>query len=111
MMRFITRIFWLALLIITGVMLAGFVTSNQNLITIILWPGTIMLRAEIWVFVLSTFGLGIITGAGVFWFQSLGLKARLWSKTKQISNLEARIEETEKQLDDKRASSGYEQQA
>ena len=111
MMRFITRIFWLALIIVTGVMLSGFVTSNQNLIAIILWPTTIMLRAEIWVFVLSAFGLGMITGAGIFWFQGLGLKARLWSKAKQISILQARIEETEKQLDDKHASGGYEQQA
>ena len=107
MMRFITRFCWLALLVTTGVMLAGFVTSNQGLITLSFWPVTIMVQAEIWIFVLSAFGLGMFTGASVFWFQSLGLKARLWSKAKQISELEARIEETEQQLDDKRLSGGY----
>ena len=107
MMRFITRICWLTLLATTGVLLAGFVTSNQALITIRFWPATIMVQAEIWTFVLSAFGLGMLTGAGVFWFQSLGLKMLLWSKAKQISELEARIEETEEQLDDKRLSADY----
>ena len=109
-MRFITRICWLALLVITGVMLSGFVTSNQALITIRFWPATIIVQAEIWIFVLSAFGLGMFTGAGFFWFQILALKARLWSKTKQLSELETRIEETEQQLNDKRLSGGYGQE-
>lgn len=100
-MRFINRICWLALLVISGVVLSGFVISNQVLIAVHFWPATIKVHAEIWVFVLSAFGLGIITGAAVFWFKSLGLKARLWSKAKYISELEARIDETEQQLDDK----------
>ena len=107
MMRFITRFCWLALLVITSVTLAGFVTSNQGLIKVSFWPATMMVQAEIWIFVLSAFGLGMLTGAGVFWFQTLGLKARLWSKAKQISELEARVEETEQQLNDKRLSGGY----
>ena len=107
MMRFITRLCWLALLVISGVMLAGFVTSNQELISIRFWPTHTIMRAEIWVFVLATFGLGIVTGAIIFWFQNLRLKARLWSKAKQISELEAHIEETEQQLDDKRLSRSY----
>ncbi len=106
-MRFINRMCWLALLIITGVMLAGFVTSNQNLVSIRFWPTRAIIHAEIWVFVLVTFGLGTITGATIFWFQNLSLKARLWSKAKQISELEAQIEETDQQLDDKRLSGGY----
>ncbi len=110
-MIFITRICWLALLVITSVMLAGFVTSNQDLISIRFWPTRNIMQAEIWVFVLATFGLGTITGAIIFWFQNLSLKARLWSKAKQISELEAHIEETEQQLDDKRLSGGYSQQA
>ena len=107
MMRLITRMCWLALLVITVVILAGFVTSNQGLISIRFWPAHAILRAEIWVFVLATFGLGTITGATIFWFQTLSLKARLWSKAKQISELEAHIEETEQQLDDKRISRSY----
>ena len=106
-MRLITRMCWLALLVITGIFLAGFVTSNQGLISIRFWPTHVIMRAEIWVFVLATFGLGTITGATIFWFQNLSLKARLWSKAKQLSELEARIEETEYQLDKKRSSSDY----
>ena len=109
MMRFITRICWLMLLVITGMMVAGFVTSNQGLITIRFWPGAIMLQAEIWIFMLSGFGFGVATGAGVFWFQNLGLKARLWSKAKKISELEARIKEADKQFDDERLTRGYSQ--
>ena len=111
MMRFITRMCWLTLLVITGVILAGFVTSNQDLISIRFWPTHAIFRAEIWVFVLATFGLGTITGATIFWFQTLSLKARLWSKAKQLSELEAHIEETEQQLSDKRSSGHYGHQA
>ena len=107
MMRFITRMCWLTLLVITGVILAGFVTSNQGLISIRFWPTRAIMRAEIWVFVLATFGLGTITGATIFWFQTLSLKARLWSKAKQLSELEAQIEETEQELNDQRSSSHY----
>ena len=107
MMRLITRMCWLTLLVITGVILAGFVTSNQGLISIRVWPTDAILRAEIWVFVLATFGLGTITGATIFWFQTLSLKARLWSKAKKLSELEAHIEETEQQLDDQHSSGQY----
>ena len=107
MMRFITRMCWLTLLVITGVILAGFVTTNQGLISIRFWPTHAIMRAEIWIFLLATFGLGTITGATIFWFQSLSLKARLWSKAKQLSELEAYIEETEQQLNDQRSSEHY----
>ena len=110
-MRFITRMCWLILLVITGVILAGFVTSNQGLISIRFWPTHAIMRAEIWIFLLATFGLGTITGATIFWFQNLSLKARLWSKAKRISDLEAQIEETEQQLDDKRLSGDYGKQS
>ena len=111
MMRLITRMCWLALLVITVVILAGFVTSNQGLISIRFWPTHAIMRAEIWVFMLATFGLGTITGATIFWFQTLSLKARLWSKAKQLSELEAHIEETEQQLNDQRSSDHYGHQA
>lgn len=107
MMRLIIRMCWLTLLVITGVILAGFVTSNQGLISIRFWPTHAILRAEIWVFVLATFGLGTITGATIFWFQTLSLKARLWSKAKQLSELEAYIEETEQQLNGQLSSDHY----
>ena len=106
-MRFIIRICWLGLTVITGVILAGFVTSNQTPISVHFWPTQTLMQAEIWVFVLGTFVLGIIVGALIFWLQSLSLKARLWSKAKYITALEARIEETEQQLDDKYLSGGY----
>ncbi len=111
MMRLISRMCWLTLLVITSVILAGFVTSNQGLISIRLWPTHAIMRAEIWVFVLATYGLGTITGATIFWFQTLSLKARLWSKAKQLSELEAHIEETEQELNYQRSSSHYGQQA
>ena len=110
-MSLITRMCWLTLLGITGVILAGFVTSNQDLISIRFWPTRAILRAEIWVFMLATFGLGTITGATIFWLQTLSLKARLWSKAKELSELEAHIEETEQQLSDQRPSGHYGHQA
>ena len=106
-MRFVTRMCWLVLLVVTGVMLAGFVTSNHDLIFIRFWPAHTVVRAEIWVFALATFGLGTITGATIFWFQNLSLRARLWSKAKQISELETHIEKTEQLLNDKRISGDY----
>ena len=110
-MRLITRMCWLTLLIITSVILAGFVTSNQSQISIRFWPTHAILHAEIWVFVLATFGLGTITGATIFWFQTLSLKARLWSKAKQLSELEAHIEEIEQQFNEQGSSCHYGHQA
>ena len=110
-MSLITRMCWLTLLVITGVILAGFVTSNQDLISIRFWPTHAILRAEIWVFMLATFGLGTITGATIFWLQTLSLKARLWSKAKKLSELEAQIEETEQQLNDQHLSGHFGHQA
>ena len=109
MMRFITRTFWLGLIVITGITIAGFVTSNHDLISIRFWPTQNIIQAEIWVFVLGSFGLGTITGATIFWLQSLSLKAHLWSKTKQISELEVRIEDSEQRLYDKYLSSDHSQ--
>ena len=106
-MRFITRMSWLALLVITGITVAGFVTLNQDLILIRFWPTYAIMQTEIWLFALATFGLGTITGATIFWFQNLSLKARLWSKAIKISELEAHIEEKEQQLDDNRSSGSY----
>ena len=111
MMRLIYRMCWLTLLVITGVILAGFVTSNQGLISIRFWPAHAILHVEIWVVVLATFGLGTITGAIIFWFQTLSLKARLWSKGKQLSELEAHIEETEQQLNNQLSSGNSSHQA
>ena len=111
MMSLITRMCWLTLLVITSVILAGFVISNQGFISIRFWPTHAIMHAEIWVFMLATFGLGTITGATIFWFQTLSLKARLWSKAKQLSELEAQIEETEQQLNDQRSSGHYGHQA
>ena len=107
MMRLISRVCWLTLLVVTGVILAGFVTSNQGLISIRFWPTHAIMHAEIWFFSLATFGLGTITGATIFWFQILSLKARLWSKAKRLSELQAHIEETEQQLNDQHSSGHY----
>ncbi|HCD63515.1 MAG: LapA family protein [Candidatus Puniceispirillaceae bacterium] len=100
MMRFISRLGWLFFLIITIVFLAGFVTHNHTQIALQFWPAQATAEGEVWVFVLGAFGLGMVIGAMIFWLHGLRLKARLWSSTRQIAELNARIEASAQSDDD-----------
>jgi len=106
-MRFISRIAWVVFLVITVVFLAGFVTTNHTKIEILFWPLNTTATAEIWMFVLGAFGLGLIAGAIVFWFHSLSLRARLWSKDRRINELQARIEAAAQSDDDNTSPERY----
>lgn len=100
MMRFISRLVWIALLIITVIFLAGFVIKNDAQLQVLFWPTQIVITGEVWMFVLGAFGLGTIAGALIFWLHSLSLKARLWSKTRRIAELETHIKTSEQTDDD-----------
>ena len=91
-MRFILRLSWIIFLVLTLVFLAGFVTANHTQTSLLLWPTQMTISGEVWMFVLGAFGLGVIVGASLFWLRSLSLRASLWSKTRQIAELESRIE-------------------
>ena len=99
-MRFISRLGWIVFLIITIVFLAGFVTQNHTQIVLQFWPSEVTVEGEAWMFVLGAFGLGMILGALIFWLHSLRLKAHLWSKTRQIAELQTRIAASEQSDDD-----------
>ena len=107
MMRFITRLGWIVFLITTIVFLAGFVTHNHAQITLQFWPAQTTAEAELWMFVLGAFGLGMVVGALIFWLHGLRLKARLWSSTRQIAELNARIEASAQSDDDNRLPERY----
>ena len=99
-MRFISRLGWIIFMIATIVSLAGFVTTNHATITLQFWPTPMSVHGEVWMFVLGAFGLGVVVGAVIFWLHSLSLKARLWSKTRQIADLEARLKASAQSEDD-----------
>ena len=100
MMRFISRLGWIVFLIITIVFLAGFVTQNHNQIALQFWPSQVTAEGEVWMFVLGAFGLGMIVGAMIFWLHGLRLKARLWSSTRKLAELQARVAASEQSDDD-----------
>ena len=106
-MRFISRLGWIIFLIITIVFLAGFVTQNHTQIALQFWPSQVTVKGEAWMFVLGAFGLGMILGALIFWLHSLRLKAHLWSKTRQIAELQTRIAASEQSDDDNTPSERY----
>ena len=100
MMRFISRLGWIALLSLTVVFLAGFVTTNNTQITVLFWPARLVAEGEVWMFVLGAFGAGTVAGALIFWLHCLSLRARLWSKARRIAELESQIEKSVQSEDD-----------
>ena len=106
-MRFIARMGWVVLLVLSVVFLAGFVVTNHEDIELLLWPFSITVTAEVWMFVLGAFALGLMAGALIFWLRGLSLRARLWTKERQINELQARLDRTEQSDDDNSIAEEY----
>ena len=68
----------------------AFVTSNEVLITLYLWPFDGMLTLPIWLAVISSFILGGLLSIFLMWAQALAIRARLWNLQEKFNKLEAK---------------------
>ncbi len=67
----------------------AFATSNEELITLYLWPFDDALTAPIWLVVVSSFILGGLLSIALLWAQWLAIRAKLWRLQGKFDKLEA----------------------
>ncbi len=69
--HFISKLFWLVILILFSFFIAAIVGSNTQLITLQLWPIPGQLSVALWLPILLAFGIGLLFGALLIWLKSI----------------------------------------
>ena len=69
--HFISKLFWLVILILFSLFIAAIVGSNTQLITLQLWPIPGQLSLALWLPILLAFGIGLLFGALLIWLKSI----------------------------------------
>ena len=67
---FFSKLFWFIFLLLFIILLAIFVGSNSQSVTLYFWPISGKLTIAIWLAILLSFGAGLITGALIIWLNS-----------------------------------------
>jgi uncharacterized membrane protein len=94
-MRFIGRLLWLIITVITVIFGMVFATSNNLAITLTLWPFETLLTMQVWLLVLSVFGAGVLIGGTFVWLSTLAIRARNWRLQKNVKKLEKKASAAE----------------
>ena len=69
--HFISKLFWLVIVILFSLFIAAIVGSNTQLITLQLWPIPGQLSLALWLPILLAFGTGLLFGALLIWLKSI----------------------------------------
>lgn len=69
--HFISKLFWLVILILFSLFIAAIVGSNTQLITLKLWPSPGQISVALWLPILLAFGSGLLFGAFLIWLKSI----------------------------------------
>ena len=70
------------------VLLAMFVALNKHQMQLFFWPSAPALQIETWLVMLMVLGIGVLVGAGLFWFRVLALKAQIWRLNREKQSRE-----------------------
>lgn len=99
-MRLLTRLFYLIIGMTSCGLIAAFVIVNNTVTTVRIWPSNYSISAELWVFILGGFILGMLIGGSFIWFNHLPMRAKLWQRERQISKLSSALQDAEKKSDE-----------
>jgi uncharacterized integral membrane protein len=99
-MRFLTRLVYFSITLLSCGLIAAFVAVNNTLASLYLWPFNTQITAEIWIFILGALASGMLIGGLFIWTKMLSLRTRLWARDRQLAKLHARLAEAEKKSDD-----------
>ena len=69
--QFISKLFWFIIFLLLSMLIAIFVGSNTQIIYLSFWPIPGQITIVIWLAILIAFGLGLICGALIIWFNSI----------------------------------------
>ena len=88
-MRTLGRFLWLSITLFLVMFAVVFATSNKTLITLYLWPFNSALTAPVWLLILSSFVIGGLLSAILFWGQWLAIRAKMWRLEGRFNKLQA----------------------
>ena len=97
-MRFIGRLLWLFITVITVASAMAFATSNEARVAVSLWPIDYMITAPLWLVTLGALGIGIVIGGVVVWVSFLTIRARNWRLRQNLDKMERRAIAAEEKL-------------
>ena len=69
--HFLSKLFWFMLFVLLSIIIAIFVGSNTQLITLSFWPIPGQITIIIWLAVLLAFTTGLVIGALIIWLNSI----------------------------------------
>ena len=84
--RFISKLFWLMIFILFGLLIATLVASNTQLTTLQLWPIQGELTVALWLPILLAFCAGLIIGGLLVWLKSIAFYDVAGQMQKQKKN-------------------------
>lgn len=99
-MRLLKRLATFCIFVLACGLIAAFVVVNNAPASVYLWPSNLTITAEIWVFILGAFAVGMLVGGAFIWASVIGLRARLWARDRQLASLTAALQEAEKRSDE-----------
>ena len=108
-MRLLKRLATFCIFVLACGLIAAFVVVNNAPASVYLWPSNLTITAEIWVFILGAFAVGMLVGGAFIWASVIGLRARLWARDRQLASLTAALQEAEKRSDEKMIAAPSEQ--
>ena len=90
-MEILGRLTWLITTILLVTVAVTFAASNQDLVTLYLWPFDSTLTAPNWLVVLFAFIIGGLLSLILLWAQWLAIRTKLWRLQVKFNKLEASV--------------------
>ena len=88
-MRIFGRFLWLNIIFVMIVLTISFATSNEELITLYLWPLEGALTAPTWLMVMSSIIIGGLLSITLLLAQSLAIRAKMWNLQTKLNKLQS----------------------
>ena len=87
-MRFFGRLLWIIITVTLMMLAISFTISNDEMISLSLWPLTQNVEIPIWLFGVGAFVIGGILGAALMGLQMLAIRTKLWRAQSQIKKID-----------------------
>ena len=88
-MRRLGRLIWLIVTILLVTVAIAFVTFNEALIALYIWPFDRTLMAPTWLVVISSFIIGGLFSIAILWAQWITIRTRMWRLQGKFNKLKA----------------------
>ena len=83
-MRFLGRLAWSIISLLTIVLAMLFATSNTQSVSLQLWPLNGNVTMPVWMMVLGATAIGALFGGGLVWLSLMAAKTRNWRLQRRL---------------------------